>query len=664
MSLTVSKEYIVSSDIGKDSSLPPICDMNNVQQMTESYGLDEDDGLFVGYGFLPSIYPYKMQDLYDRSNDKREYTVVTLENKYLKAEFLPGLGGKMRSLKDKVTGRDLLFCNPVIRPCNLAVRNAWTSGGVEFNCGMVGHHPYTCSPIFAGLLKLDDGTPVLRMYEYERIRRAVYQMDFFLPEDSKFLYARMRIVNPNSETVPMYWWSNIAVKSDKNARNIIDATETYNNCGDGVHPGVGKNKVPYFNGIDITYPGNNPRAVDYFWHIPDKARKFTTYLDKDGYGLVQTSTSRQQGRKLFVWGQGRGGQKWQSFLTGDGEDGNYYEIQAGIAHTQYETLPMPPKTCWEWLEAYGALKADPERVHGEWEDARACVRETLENALGEEYLEKMLKDTLPMAKRSAETMISYGSGWGALENIRRKSAGLEPVCPQLDFGTPGREQKPWINLIENKKFELEEYEDGFPGSWMLDDTWRDILLASKPCYDRDVQLAALYFGKQNIDKASEFAKRALKERRDPDALFIFAQVKRVTGKISECIDLLVEASVKCSANVSLIREAMKLIMRFEPADYPDIILELYKAASAEVKKDGRVRMYAAFAYVRLGKPEKAKKILLENGGLVVSDIREGETSITALYIETEIALAAQKGKKITADDVDVPDMFNFRMDGK
>ena len=36
----------------------------------------------------------------------------------------------MWSLIDKTMGRELLFSNEVVRPCNLAIRNAWS-----FNAG-------------------------------------------------------------------------------------------------------------------------------------------------------------------------------------------------------------------------------------------------------------------------------------------------------------------------------------------------------------------------------------------------------------------------------------------------------------------------------------------------------------------------------------------------
>ena len=54
------------------------------------------------------------------------------------------------------------------------------------------------------------------MYEYERVRRVVYQMDFYLPEDSRYLHCRMRIANNNNTAVPMHWWSNIAVPKKDN----------------------------------------------------------------------------------------------------------------------------------------------------------------------------------------------------------------------------------------------------------------------------------------------------------------------------------------------------------------------------------------------------------------------------------------------------------------
>ena len=114
--------------------------------------------------------------------------------------------------------------------------------------------------------------------------------------------------------------------------------------------------VPYRDGVDITYPVHTRHAEDFFWKLRKNSRKFIGYVDENGYGLLQASTDRLQGRKLFVWGQGAGSRNWQRVLTKDGSDASYVEIQAGLAKTQYECIPMPPRTAWEWTECYGAVQ--------------------------------------------------------------------------------------------------------------------------------------------------------------------------------------------------------------------------------------------------------------------------------------------------------------------
>ncbi len=652
MSMTIHPVTLPSAKFNGESTLPSIYEMSNVQYLAESH-LDEDDELFVGYGGLPSIFPYRMQDLYDRADTPTEYIGVTLENEYLKALFLPELGGRLWSLYDKVAGRELLYSNPMVRPCNLAVRNAWLAGGIEFNCGMIGHHPFTCSPIHAVETALPDGTPVLRMYEYERIRGAVYQMDFFLPEGSRQLFGRMRIVNPTLETVPMYWWTNMAVREDPEARDIIDATETYNNKN-GM---VGKNPVPIDNGIDITYPSNNPIAIDYFWKIPKSSRKYTAYIDKHGYGFVQTSTARLQGRKLFVWGQGEGGKRWQEFLTQDGHDGRYLEIQAGLAHTQYECIPMPPKTAWEWLEAYGAITADPQKVHGDWIDARAEVGEKLEILIPEAKLETMLTATKPMALAPADKRICYGSAWGTLENLRREKAEQPLMCPHLDFGALTEAEMPWAALLETTQMPALGQTEA-PVSWMLQKEWTRLLEKATPTHESLLHLAAIALAERRVRDAEEALATALDLRVTPTALFLKAQVYRLKGDLPKAAKTALEAHALCPSDVSLARQAFALALREK---LHSEIMTAYEAAPENVRSDGRVAMNYAFALLREGRIDKAEAVLYRNGGLSVTDIREGEISLTSLYIDIQTKRAEMRGETIDPADVDVPRQFDFRM---
>ena len=190
---------------------------------------DESDGLFINYGSIDSMLPHCPLDHYSLDLEPLVFKMVILENDYLQAAFLPELGGRLWSLFDKQTGRDLIYRNSQLRLGNLAVRNAWFAGGIEWNFGRRGHDANTCQPIFTAVTRDDDDNPVLRFYDYSRERNATRQMDFSLPPDSRFLLGRMRIVNPNRYAIPMYHWSNIAVAEEPGERIIVPAETTFAN---------------------------------------------------------------------------------------------------------------------------------------------------------------------------------------------------------------------------------------------------------------------------------------------------------------------------------------------------------------------------------------------------------------------------------------------------
>ena len=133
---------IPTADYSGVSSLPPLTKEQTVYQVDrKNFALDEEDGLFVNYEEVNGIFPYKYQDQYGRELKPVGHKAAILENDCIKATFLLDLGGRLWSLFDKKTGKELLFRNSVIRPGNLALRNAWVSGGIEWNFGYRGHHP-------------------------------------------------------------------------------------------------------------------------------------------------------------------------------------------------------------------------------------------------------------------------------------------------------------------------------------------------------------------------------------------------------------------------------------------------------------------------------------------------------------------------------------------
>lgn len=658
--LCFEKIALPVADLGSENSLPPIISKKNVQQ-NKNTDLDEDDGLFVGYGFLNSSFPYRLQDNFNRNLKLTQLDCAVLENDYLKAVFLPSYGGRLYSLYDKVNEKDLLYTNPVIRFGNLAIRNAWFSGGIEWNCGMIGHHPFTCSPIFTTSLVSDDNIPVLRMYEYERIRKVIFQMDFFLPEGSKLLYCRIRIVNPNNEVTPMYWWSNIAVKESKHGRVIVDADCAYTYSVDTNT--ITKVNVPINDNTDITYPVNNKNSIDYFWKVNSDKRKYICHVDEDGYGLIQTSTRRLKGRKLFVWGQGLGGQNWQKFLSGNNCDGKYIEIQAGLANTQYECLPMPPNTAWEWIEAYGSISINSNKTHNDWNEAQNEVKTALDSLITEDNLEKLLQYTRKsIALKKANKIIFYGSGWGALEILRRQYDNEAIFCSHLDFGDIQKEQEQWLYLLKYNCFENTNPND-IPMSWICQSQWEQKLINAVNNIDSQnwytwLHLGAIYFAQNHFLESEKAFKTSIKLEPSCWAYYGLCNLESVKGNKKNAAMFAYKALMYKQDDISIAKEAFKFL--FE-AEFYELIIETSKKLSKQIQDLGRIKMYVAYSYLKLGQTEKAEQILHENGGLCVNDIQEGEISITELWCDIEKAKANRDGKLFDFKTVKIPEAFDFRM---
>jgi len=653
---------IPAVELGGQNSLPNFAEASLGPIRGCLTDTEEDDGLFNDYGYVRAVFPYRMQDCYTREFTSDGFKSIVLENEHLKATFVPDVGGKLWRLYDKDNKKDLLFNNPVFRPANLALRNAWTSGGVEWNLGWLGHHPYTCSRLHTALTKLDDSTPVLRMYEYERVRGLVYQMDFWLPDDSKFLYCRMRITNPKDEMTPAYWWSNIAVEHIKGSRLITNADITYNVNNDKIH----RYTMPkYSDDKDISYPETIPTAQDHFFPTRDGELKYETMVNPDGYGLIQASTSRLKGRKIFVWGQGTGGRNFQKFLSGNDCDGAYFEIQAGLACSQTENLPMPAKTVWEWVEVYGPLQIESKDVDSEWFGLQDIVRDKMnENGINDKYLEEVLVKTRPMAKRKAEKKLFDGSGWANLENLRREADGEEAMCPHLDFKSEDTEPKQWIELLE--KGSLGEHNPfDIVESWMLSDKW--ITKMEKAVKETDsenwytyLQLgcAHLMQGDGDVVSAEKELRKSINLKISPWALYALGHLYRMVGKELDAVLYLEEAYRILPTDCSLAKSVASTILKFNMYE------RLYKFCvnvHESLQEVPRIRMYKAIAAVKIGDLKTAEEIFYRDEVFEIPDQREGEVSLTELWYDIEELRAKQRGEVFDRENIVCPEKYNFRM---
>ncbi|MEW1859998.1 DUF5107 domain-containing protein [Streptomyces sp. NPDC088194] len=476
---------IPAAPLGPENPLPALHERLEQHRLDphERKGLPPDMARQIGYAPLRTVLPVRVLDGYGRDRAPAELDAVVIENDRLRATVLPGLGGRLYSLLHKPTGRELLYRNPVFQPADFALAGAWFSGGVEWNLGATGHAAHTCAPLHAARLTAPDGGEMLRLWEWERLRDLPFQVDLWLPAGSDFLYVGVRVRNPHDRTVPVYWWSNTAVPETADTRVLVPADAAWQFDYHRTLTRVAVPRIPDGPGgpdaqsdADVTYPTRFEHAADHFFDIQGDDRRWIAALDGQGRGLVQTSTDGLRGRKLFRWGRGRGGRRWQEWLTEPGT-GGYLEIQAGLARTQLEHLPMAAESELCWLEAYGPLDADPALVHGaDWAAARAEAAASLEAALPRAALDAARTAWLTRADADPEPadVLAAGSGWGALEVER----GRYPL-PGTPFppATLGAAQKPWLELLLAGVFPRPTPASA-PGPTLVSPEWRELLEAA------------------------------------------------------------------------------------------------------------------------------------------------------------------------------------------
>ena len=386
--------------------------------------------------------------------------------------------------------------------------------------------------------------------------------------------------------------------------------------------------IPRGPGFDATYPTNAPGACDYFYDIPDGQRPWEAALDGEGRGLIQASTSRQRGRKLFVWGMGVGGRRWQEFLADKGC--TYIEIQAGVARTQYECFPMAPESEVQWLEAYGLMEASPERVHSEdYADAWHAVQEHLDVRLPQERLEAMLVETDSASRRAPEAILHRGSGWGALERRRRERAGQKPFAlPSLPFddASLGEEQAPWLALLEQGALPTRA-PAAEPGAWMVQAEWRAMLDASIQAGDSNHWLAWLHLGVMRYQAGDQEARARPGSNRCSRALAVGAAEPGRPGSAREApgdaADLWLEAYQMVPTGAA----GHRVLSRSHRGRSAARGAGAAGVDAAEVRH-GRIRILEAQAALDADDLARVEAILM--GDIEVPDVREGEVSLQHL----------------------------------
>ncbi|MDO5977636.1 DUF5107 domain-containing protein [Flavivirga spongiicola] len=277
----------------------------------------------------PKIYPYFKFEGYEYAAKNKEWKVVTLENDYIKLWVLPEVGGKIWGAIEKETGKEFIYKNDVLKFRNIAMRGPWTSGGVEFNFGIIGHTPATATPVDYAIKENKDGSVSCIVGTMDLPSRTEWRVEINLQKDKAYFETKASWYNPTPLNQAYYNWMTAAAVAKNDLEFFIPGNKYLE------HGGNAKLWPIDEAGRTLSHYKNNNFGPHKSYHIVgDYKDFFGGYYHDTNFGFGHWSPYEEMpGQKLWLWALSRSGGVWEGLLTDT--DGQYIEFQAGRLFNQY-----------------------------------------------------------------------------------------------------------------------------------------------------------------------------------------------------------------------------------------------------------------------------------------------------------------------------------------
>jgi len=330
------------------------------------------------------LYPYHSFDGYAHDSEARDWKVVVLENEYIEVFVLPEVGGKVWGAIVKETGHEFIYRNEVMKFRNIALRGPWTSGGIEFNFGVIGHTPATATPVDYTTRENDDGSVSVFVGAMDLPSRTHWRVEVRLPADKAYFETRALWYNPTPLAQPYYNWMTAAAFARDDLVMSIPGDQYLKHSGEAFPwptDSLGRDLAPYDNN---RFEGNKS------YHVVGELNDFFGgYYEDADYGFGHWSRHEEMpGQKLWLWALSRQGGIWEDLLTDT--DGQYVEFQAGRLFVQYQPAGhvnpiteavFEPMSASRWTETWfplegtgGLSDASPDgAMHVERTEATATI---------------------------------------------------------------------------------------------------------------------------------------------------------------------------------------------------------------------------------------------------------------------------------------------------
>jgi len=305
----------------------------------------------------PKIYPYHKFEGYEQEGKPQDWKTIHLENDFIELWVLPEVGGKLWGAREKSTGEEFIYRNEVMKFRNIAMRGPWTSGGIEFNFGVIGHTPATATPVDYILEENEDGSLSCVVGAMDLPSRTQWRVRIRLPKDKAYFETEALWYNPTPQHQAYYNWMTAAAAATEDLQFFCPGDQYVKHSGE-VRP------YPMEYGRNISNYKENDFTGSKSYHVVGEYNDFFGgYFKEQDYGFGHWSRyDEMPGQKLWIWALSRAGGIWEDLLTDT--DGQYIEFQAGRLFDQYfpgETNPISqatfsPHTSDQWTELWFPVK--------------------------------------------------------------------------------------------------------------------------------------------------------------------------------------------------------------------------------------------------------------------------------------------------------------------
>ncbi len=495
------------------------------------------------------LYPYFFFDKFSKTSVDKEWKVIRMENPYISVSVLPEVGGKVWGATEISTGNEFIYTNHVMKFREISLRGPWTSGGIEFNFGIVGHTPSTATPVDYLIRENPDGSASCVVGAMDLPSRTRWSVTIHLPKDKAYFETQAFWYNPSPFHQSYYSWMNAAVKATEDLQYIFP----------GLHHIGHDYNVPLRSwpvdeeGRDLSWYRNNAfGSYKSYFTVGEYENFFGGYWHDSQFGFGHWALYDDvPGQKIWIWGLSQQGMIWEDLLTD--ADGQYSEPQAGRYLNQSDHSLFLPYTADNWKEIWFPYK-----------DIGPMVKASPLGVLNVKHAQDSVKIGLFALQRiDAPIVVNYGE-----EEIFKETLALNPAEIY--------EKKVPLEIIENQTLEIKvakrlfyssdpkandlerpirfhsyDTETG-EGRYLLAKRFEQernyysalesylLCLEREPLHTRALcRVAELYCRRGEYETAKFYAHRALlNEMYDPEANYVSGIISRRLGNLTDAKETL------------------------------------------------------------------------------------------------------------------------------